>query len=242
MRAIDPRVLREALYIQDTLIGSGFETEDAVNPHVFANDDAKCYATKTGYRWGFHSPLMYWNCSLRAIENDQDLLSTINSRSGQSSALNLTFRPSTVFAGKAFSNKKLRAADALVITLFDQTNSSVGAIWESRSRALAEESSSEWSIFPKDGHIVRSRLYEFRFKPMTFNDDLFLAATYFVTAVYVIWRLMQLRAFKSWFGLLVTICAKVSSHIDKFLCRYSPKSLDDYLRHCKLHRLCLHWH
>jgi hypothetical protein len=40
-------------------------------------------------------------------------------------------------------------------------------------------------------------------------DDLLLAASYLVTAAYVIWRMMQLRAVKSWFGLLVTICAKV---------------------------------
>jgi hypothetical protein len=242
MRAIDTRVLREALYVQDALIGNGFENKDAANPHVFANEEAGCNATTAGYRWGFHSPLMYWNCSLRAIEDDQDLLSTINSRSGQSSALNITFRPSTVFAGKAFSNMKLRAADALVITLFDQTHSGLGATWESRSQALAEQKSSEWSIFPKDGQVVRSRLYEMRFKPMTLNDDLLLAATYFVTAAYVIWRLMQLRAFKSWFGLLVTICVKVSSHTVKRLCHCSPESSDDYLRHCKLHRLCLYWH
>jgi hypothetical protein len=218
MRAIDPKVLREALDVQKALIGNGFEEEEAAEPHLFANDDGECYATKAGYRWGFHSPLMYWNCSLRALKADQNLLSTINARSGQSSALNLTFRPSTVFAGKAFSNMKLQAADALVITLFDQTNSSLGAIWDARSRSLAEETSSEWSIFPKDGQVVRSRLYEFHFKPMTLNDDLFLAATYFVTAAYVIWRLMQLRAFKSWFGLLVTICAKVILHAPIGIC------------------------
>lgn len=218
MRAIDPRVLREALYVQEALIGNGFNKDAASAPTdhpVSTDDDGGCYATKPGHHWGFHSPLMYWNCSLSALEDDQDLLSTINSRSRQSSALNLTLRPSTVFAGKIFSNTKLRAADALVITLFDQTNSSLGATWDSRSRTLAAEASTEWSIFPKDGQVVRSRLYEFRFKPMTLNDDLLLAASYFVTAAYVVWRMMQLRAVKSWFGLLITICAKVSYRVPK---------------------------
>lgn len=213
MRAIDPRVLREALYVQEALIGNGFSKAAASAPTdhpVFTDESGGCYATKPGYHWGFHSPLMYWNCSLSALEDDQDLLSTINSRSRQSSALNLTLRPSTVFAGKIFSNAKLRAADALVITLFDQTNASLGATWDSRSRTLAAEASTEWSIFPKDGQVVRSRLYEFRFKPMTLNDDLLLAASYFVTAAYVVWRMMQLRAVKSWFGLLITICAKMT--------------------------------
>jgi hypothetical protein len=152
---------------------------------------------------------MYWNCSLSVLEQDQDLLATVNMHTKIRSALNITLRPSTVFAGKVFSNLKLRAADALVITLFDQTNSSVGAIWEARSRQLAEELPPDWTIFPDDGQVSRSRLYEFRFRPMTLSDDLFLAASYFVTAAYVIWRMMQLRAVKSWFGLLVTICAKV---------------------------------
>jgi len=214
MKAIDPRVLQEALHVQQALIKNGFgnETPSASTDSIVATDPTGgCLATQSGYNWGFHSPLMYWSCSPGAIEDDPDLLFTINSRSGRHSALNLTLRPSTVFAGKAFSGTKLRAADALVITLFDQTNSSLGAIWDARSRALAAETSSEWSIFPKDGQIVRSRLYEFRFKPMTLNDDLLLAASYFVTAVYVILRMMQLRAIKSWFGLLITICAKVRS-------------------------------
>ncbi|KAF2706724.1 hypothetical protein K504DRAFT_459133 [Pleomassaria siparia CBS 279.74] len=212
MKAIDPQVLQEALRVQDALIGNGFDEDDgsvSTDQNSSTNENA-CFVTKPGSYWGFHSPLMYWDCSHEALKKDSDLLSTINSRSGQYSALNLTLRPSTVFAGKIFSNAKLRAADALVITLFDQTNSSLEATWNSRTRSLAAKLSSQWSIFPKDGQIVRSRLYEVRFKPMTLNDDLLLAASYFVTAAYVIWRMTQLRAIKSWFGLLVTICAKMT--------------------------------
>lgn len=218
MNAIDRRVLRQALYVQNSLIGNGFDEKivgatigDSTVPE---NEDSGCFMPKRGLNWGYHSPLMYWNCSQRGIEEDPGLLATINSRTSQHSVLNLTLRPSTVFAGKTFSNKKIRAADALVITLFDQTGSSsksnLGYLWESRSRQLAQDISSEWSVYPPDGQVFRSRLYEFRFKPMTLSDDFVLAASYLITAAYVIWRMMQLRAVKSWFGLLVTICVKVS--------------------------------
>lgn len=211
MKAIEPRVLRQALRVQTALIGSGFDPESQAAPTQDTNtlEHEACLTSNHGRNWGFHSPLMYWNCSLQAIERDTDLLATINSRTHQHSGLNLTLRPSTVFAGKAFANKKLRAADALVITLFDQTESTLGYAWETRSRRLAQELGSGWAIFPKDGQIYRSRLYEFRFKPMTMSDDLLLGGSYLFVALYVIWRMMQLRAVKSKSGLLITICAKV---------------------------------
>ncbi|KAF1951484.1 hypothetical protein CC80DRAFT_207932 [Byssothecium circinans] len=214
MNAIDRRVLREALHVQRALIGDGFGS--SVNPRSEpetlgrGNRSSECLATKHGERWGFHSPLMYWDCSLDALENDRNLLSTINSCSTVQSALNLTLRPSTVFAGKVFAKTKLRSADALVITLFDYTSAGLGETWNVRTRKLAQELSPEWKLFPEDGQVVASRLYEFRFKPMTLYDDLVLAASYVVTAVYVIWRMMQLRAIKSWFGLLITIGAKMT--------------------------------
>lgn len=210
MKAIDHRVLRQALHVQRMLIGNGFN-EDAPPLSYPLHDHESCVATRDGEPWGFHSPLMYWNCSIQALNHDQDLLSTINSRTNLHSALNLTLRPSTVFAGKVFAKSKLRSADALVITLLDHSNAGLDATWNARAQQLARELSSEWSLFPQDGQVVKSRLYEFRFKPMTLNDDILLAASYAVTAVYVVWRMMQLRAIKSWFGLLVTICAKVST-------------------------------
>lgn len=212
MKAIELPVLREAMRVQDALIGRGFEDEArrAQQDHQVApRDTTGCLAAAAGQGWGFHSPLMYWDCVPLTLNNDQDLLKTINSRTTLQSALNLTLRPSSVFAGKTFSNTKLRAADALVITLFDQTNASLTDAWAARSRLLAQRDSPNWTVFPADGQVGSSRLYEFRFKPMTLSDDVLLAASYMVTAAYVIWRMMQLRAVKSWFGLLVTICAKV---------------------------------
>lgn len=233
MNAIDRRVLREALHVQNILIGDGFDDvlgEASDNHLASAKDEQRCIATKPGQNWGVHSPLLYWNCSHNLLEQDRDLLATINSRVDLRSALNITLRPSTVFAGKAFTKTKLRAADAIVITLFDQTAPGLGESWDTRSRQLADTLAPDWSIFPKDGQVTRNRLYELRFQPMTLNDDLFLAASYLVTAGYVIMRMMQLRAVKSWFGLLITIGAKVRSP-SIMLQLTTNLDLDDSLRH-----------
>ncbi|KAI8936530.1 hypothetical protein NX059_006934 [Plenodomus lindquistii] len=215
MKAIDLPVLKEALVVQDALIGSGFDTDRSqvhTAQHLLARESSppRCKPAAAGQHWAWHSPLMYWDCSLQALQEDRDLLATINAHAKTRTPMNLTLRPSTVFAGKTFSRNKLRAADALVITWFDYTNSSLADMWDSRSRALADNISPDWTIFPRDGQVLHNRLYEFRFRPMTLNDDLFLAASYLVTAVYVIMRMMQLRAVKSWFGLLVTISAKMA--------------------------------
>jgi hypothetical protein len=213
MKAIDLPVLREALLVQDALINGGFDTHVRDDSYPVRNTLAPttpgCLVTGVEDKWTWHSPLMYWNCSLSALEKDGDLLGTINTHTRMRTPRNITLRPSTVFAGKSFSNTKLRAADALVITLFDQNSSNLGATWDARARALANDISSDWTVFPHDGQVTRSRLFEFRFKPMTLNDDVFLAASYLITAVYVIMRMKQLRAVKSWFGLLITICMKV---------------------------------
>jgi hypothetical protein len=235
MKAIELPVLREAMHVQDALIGSGFDEEASngyTNQQRMARENPGCVAAAAGQHWGYHSPLMYWDCTLSSLENDPDLLTTINSRTTAQSALNLTLRPSTVFAGKTFVNSKLLAADALVLTLFDQTNSSLGETWAARSRLLAKEDSSNWTVFPADGQVTTSRLYEFRFRSMTLADDLLLAASYLVTAAYVIWRMMQLRAVKSWFGLLVTICAKVCFKRVSSLHACMLMSADDNMHYC----------
>ena len=211
MKAITLDVLRTALEVQDALIGAGFESPSNAygDRQIAMRDPQECMAVPEGEKWGWHSPLLYWDCCLHSMEEDTDLLRTINARSKNQTALNLTLRPSTVFAGKRFASAKLTAADALVITLFDQTNSSIGHQWDSRSGQLARKFAGRWDIFPNNGYIDENRLYEFRLDPMTIKDDLFLAASYIITAVYVVWKMKQLRAIKSWLGLIVTICAKV---------------------------------
>ncbi|KAF2463148.1 uncharacterized protein BDR25DRAFT_246320 [Lindgomyces ingoldianus] len=214
MNAIDVQVLRQALYVQNSLIRDGFGVEAGTaiasfNSHASGRNGCAMDSAPR-FTWGFHTPLMYWNCSSDALEQDSDLLATINSRTTDQSTLNLTLRPSTVFAGKAFVNKKLQAADALVISLFDQTNSSLGATWDVRSMSLANDLSSEWAIFPQDGKVVRSRLYEFRFEQMSWFWDLGLALSYSGIVIYLILEIRKLHALKSWVGLLTTIGAKMA--------------------------------
>lgn len=210
MNALNQTVLHKALDIQNALINGGF---DATNPEssIMARVDSGCLAPGPGEGWGWQSPLMYWDCSRQALERDTDLLNTINARSSDRTSMNLTLRPSTVFAGKHFTNSKLQAADALVLTLFERPEHPwIGKSWDARARALAQALDADWVMFPRDGQISRNSLYEFRLKPMSRLDDLFLAGSYMITSVYVIWKMMQLRAVKSWFGLLITIGAKMS--------------------------------
>ncbi|KAF2632249.1 hypothetical protein BU25DRAFT_384031 [Macroventuria anomochaeta] len=211
MSAVNQSVLRKALDVQDALIDGGFDVGGPSPTTVFARDNSSCVMPRLGQKWGWQSPLMYWDCSHEALESDKNILETINARSKKQTSMNLTLRPSTVFAGKLFANNKLRAADALVLTLFDQTeDSDLGDKWDARARTLAQGLGPDWAIFPQDGQITRNRLYEFRVKPMSKLDDIFLAGSYMVTAVYVISRMMQLRAVKSWFGLLITVGAKMA--------------------------------
>ncbi|OCK97608.1 uncharacterized protein K441DRAFT_694161 [Cenococcum geophilum 1.58] len=225
MKALDRRVLREALRIQNALIADGFEEgmtsqiSDTTTEGLKACDasmplpDGRAPPSPRALSWGFHSPLMYWNCSLDAIESDADILSTINKQSMQRSFLNFTLRPTSVFAGKSFCGKELLAADALVITIFDQTNSGIGKTWGLRSTELAQNASELWSLYPEDGRVVGSQLYEFRFKPMSLNDDFLLAVAYFIMAIYVLVSLRKLRAVKSQFGLVITVFAQMSISI-----------------------------
>ncbi|OCK80613.1 hypothetical protein K432DRAFT_352633 [Lepidopterella palustris CBS 459.81] len=225
MKALDRRVLREALRVQDVLIGDGFGDETTSQAHDYITQalglhesgsisgDACVPRSTQNLSWGYHSPLMLWNCSLATLESDPDILLTIMSNSERHSFLNFTLRPSSIFAGKSFEKTRLKAADALVITLFDRAKLGISEAWEARSLALAKNLSDQWSMYPDDGKVTRSQLYEFRFKPMSFYDDLLLAAAYFIMAVYVLISLRKLGAVKSKFGLAITVFAKISVSI-----------------------------
>ncbi|KAJ4989979.1 hypothetical protein SVAN01_04442 [Stagonosporopsis vannaccii] len=211
MSALNQTVLHKALDVQDALINYGFDAGNPAPLGIMARGDLGCVAPTPGEGWGWQSPLMYWDCSRQALDGDTDILNTINARSRDRTAMNLTLRPSTVFAGKHFTNSRLQAADALVLTLFERSeHPEVGNLWNARARALAQALDKDWVMFPQDGQVLRNSLYEFRLKPMSKLDDLFLAGSYMITSIYVIWKMMQLRAVKSWFGLLITICAKMS--------------------------------
>lgn len=91
-----------------------------------------------------------------------DLLRTVNNGINQRSAANVTLRWGSVFAGKRFRNQKLVGADALVISLFYQLDSRVGALWDQRAADLAKgaEIHNRYEVYPSDGRERGSTLYE----------------------------------------------------------------------------------
>ncbi|EOD48322.1 putative srebp cleavage activating protein [Neofusicoccum parvum UCRNP2] len=162
MKALDARVLRDALRIQERLIGPGFGSDlsGGVNVTGDADADALPEAETAGccnphvsdqIPWRCHSPLMYWNCSLPAIDLDEDVLSTIDSQKGRRSSYNFTLQPLSVFAGKSFNGTRLLAADALVITIFDRSGGTIADEFDRRSRTLARDSPDDWVFYPDTG-------------------------------------------------------------------------------------------
>ncbi|KAL1642378.1 hypothetical protein SLS58_005452 [Diplodia intermedia] len=211
MKALDARVLRDALTIQDKLIGPNFGHELGGGVNITGDEDATadgplddsqelagCCSDRVSEitSWSCHSPLMYWNCSLPALEGDGDVLGTINSQRGRRSSYNFTLQPLSVFAGKSFNGTRLLAADALVITIFDRSGGAIAEEFDRRSRRLAHEASDEWNFYPASGSTYRSRLYEFRYQPMSMNDAWTLVSAYSIMLFYVLFSLRKLKAVK----------------------------------------------
>lgn len=172
MDALNSEVLEEALGIQRTLLGSGASCDSFSGDGSFKEALSKPEISKLdedmnripGMPAGmfFHSPLLYWNCSLSAVRNDMDLLSTVNSGINRRSAANMTLRWGSVFAGKRFRNQQLVGADALVISFFYQLDSHVGELWDQRAAYLAKsaETHKRYEVYPSDGRENGSTLYE----------------------------------------------------------------------------------
>ena len=212
MGALELNVLPDALDIQNALVRNIFPAIDrkAASWDASAEADDGCNPNPGhGKTWGFHSPLMYWNCSPSAIRSDQDRLSTIHKQSAGRSYLNFTLRPSTVFAGKSFVDNKLVAADALVITIFDKSSDSLASPWDRRFRKLAALYSDRWLFYPDSGSNLRSQLYDFQFEPISIRDTFLLVVAYLWTFLYNVSRLRKTRAVKSQFGIMITLIAEV---------------------------------
>ncbi|RPA95328.1 hypothetical protein L873DRAFT_1829877 [Choiromyces venosus 120613-1] len=160
----------------------------------------------------FHSPLLYWNCSLSAIRDDANLIITVNKQFNKRSPANVTLRWGSVFAGKKFHHHQLVKADALVISLFYRLDSSVGELWDQRAAVLAQEADvhGRYDVYPSDGKEKGSTLYEFRFQPMSKLDNFMLAGCYLLTLAYLIISLRNLRAVKSKLGLIATVLTQMA--------------------------------
>ncbi|KAG4442611.1 hypothetical protein IFR05_001941 [Cadophora sp. M221] len=225
MKALEPEVLLRALEIQDDLLGSTINFDPRRPPTERATINATSSLTPdmrdtfhavnglSDSSWFFHSPLQYWSCDGENVLLDKDIISTVNERSRQSTSVNVTLRHSIVFSGKRFEDHRLVAADALVITLVHMLDSPVGRQWEKKAQALARRNSDQWRLYPEDGRSLSNTLYEFRFQPLSFQDDLFLGAIYSSIVLYFLISLSKLRALKSRLGLIVAVMAQIAVSI-----------------------------
>ncbi|PWW76014.1 hypothetical protein C7212DRAFT_194519 [Tuber magnatum] len=160
----------------------------------------------------FHSPLLYWNCSLSAIKGDPNLIVTVNKEFAKRSPVNVTLRWGSVFAGKKFHHNQLIKADALVISLFYRLDSSAGELWDQRAAVLAQEAGvhGRYDVYPSDGKEKGSTLYEFRFQPMSKLDNFMLTGCYLLTLAYLTISLRNLRAVKSRLGLIAAVLTQMA--------------------------------
>ncbi|KAI1436000.1 sterol-sensing domain of SREBP cleavage-activation-domain-containing protein [Xylaria sp. CBS 124048] len=163
----------------------------------------------TNESWFFQSPLQYWSCSSELIERDDHILATVNEMSNQPTSVNVTLRPSIVFSGKRFEDRRLVAADALVITLIHRRDSPVGRLWQERVQALASTMSHKWRVITPPNNNT-SQLYQFQFRLMSKVDIAALGAAYSLALVYFLFNLSKLRAVKSKIGLMITVVAQIA--------------------------------
>lgn len=222
MQALKQDLLVSALELQNELLGSteNFSPVRARNvarslPEPGADlsttqrDAFHAINGLNNQSWFFHSPLQYWDCIEENILLDPNILATVNDKKTQSTSVNVTLRHSIVFSGKRFEERRLVAADALVITLIYLRDSPVGEQWERKASLLPDKVSSKWDIYPADGRSTASQLYEFQFRPISRQDTAILAIAYGLTAIYFLMSLSKLRAFKSKFGLILTVISQI---------------------------------
>ena len=223
MQALEKDVLFGALELQDQLLGSTanfsprqdlsntkLPDSSAGNLTPSERDAFHVINGLTDQSWFFHSPLQYWSCSAETIARDDDIVGTVNARKTQPTSVNVTLRHSIVFSGKRFEDRRLVAADALVITLIYLRESPVGRLWEERAKAIAAESDGKWQIYtPDEASSKKGQLYEFQFRPMSLQDGLALGVAYSLTLIYCLISLSKLRAVKSKAGLMITVGAQI---------------------------------
>ncbi|KAB5575950.1 sterol-sensing domain of SREBP cleavage-activation-domain-containing protein [Coniochaeta sp. 2T2.1] len=221
MKALDHDVLLGALELQDEILGPtrNFDPRQPAGSNSLPDPTGDLSPTErdkfhvvnglTNESWFFHSPLQYWSCDAENVMNDPDIVRTVNERKSQSTSVNVTLRHSIVFSGKRFEDRRLVAADALVITLIHLRNSPVGRQWERRAEGLAARMADKWQVIPPDGRITSSQLYEFQFRPVSAQDSLLLVVAYCLMALYFILSLSKIRALKSRAGLIVTMLTQI---------------------------------
>ncbi|RYP77140.1 hypothetical protein DL771_001430 [Monosporascus sp. 5C6A] len=223
MQALEKDVLLGALELQDQLLGptahfnprqppGTVEVPDPMPPDLAPKQRDAFHVINglTNQSWFFHSPLQYWSCSADVIARDNDIVGTVNARKTQPTSVNVTLRHSIVFSGKRFEDRRLVAADALVVTLIHLRDSPIGRLWEQRAKGLAEKMADKWQVYIADEPSSRDgQLYEFQFRPMSIPDGLGLGIAYLLTLMYCLISLSKLRAVRSKVGLMVTVVVQI---------------------------------
>lgn len=225
MEALKVDLMTSALSVQDELLGVtedfdpvGVRVEVPVGDGVATDlspvqrDSLHVTNGLTPQSWFFHSPLQYWGCSKEKLSNDADILTTVNKQKNLSTSAGMTLRHSIVFSGKRFEDRRLLAADALVVTLLHLRDSPVGHQWERKANAssLLSRFGDEWDIYSPDERAPDSQLYEFQFRPISLQDSISLTLAYGLTIGYFFISLSKLRAIKSKFGLMVAVTSQVA--------------------------------
>ena len=225
MKALDRDVLLGALELQDELLGPTKDfnprqptnTVDLSDPLAdLSPSDRNAFHVINGLTnqsWFYHSPLQYWSGDASKISRDPDILLTVNERKTQPTSVNVTLRHSIVFSGKSFEDRRLVAADALVITLIHLRDCPVGRQWERKAEGLATKMRDKWDIYPSDGRVWQNQLYEFQFRPISFQDSVILTLAYSLTAIYFFLSLSKIRAVKSKLGLIITVMTQIALSI-----------------------------
>lgn len=170
MEALQSRVLEEGLRIQQELLGPEVNCVTyAENHDGYSQRSQLARSNASRMEMFVHSPLLYWNCSMEAVQQDSDILNTVNRNVFLHSAANITVRWRSVFAGKRFKDHHLAAADALIISLFYDVDSSVGDLWDQRAAKLTAEAK-EHGRYAVSFSRGKSTLYEvFLFALMSFG-------------------------------------------------------------------------
>ncbi|KAK4103901.1 hypothetical protein N658DRAFT_234782 [Parathielavia hyrcaniae] len=229
MGALERPVLLGALELQDEILGptTDFNPRQPLGAQRVLPDPGDTDLDRqqrdafhitnglTDQSWFFHSPLQYWGGAAENIAADADIISTVNARRTQSTTVNTTLRHSIVFSGKRFEERRLVAADALVVTLIHLRDSPVGRQWVRKAEAVTQAGSQhgKWQIIPPDGKSTSSQLYNFQFQPMSWSEWAILTLAYSLTLANLLLRMSKLRAVKSRLGLMVTIFVQIAASI-----------------------------
>ncbi|KAG6357148.1 hypothetical protein INS49_015025 [Diaporthe citri] len=212
MQALDREVLLGALELQDAILGPTTDfnpRQPTTDLNEKERDAFHVVNGLTNQSWFFHSPLQYWACDAGNIARDVDFINTVNEKKTQPTSVNVTLRHSIVFSGKKFEDRRLIAADALVITLLHLQDSPVGRLWGRKTKESAARMADKWDVFPRSGVSAGSQLFEFQFRPISIQDAILLSLAYLLTTTYFLLSLSKIRAVKSKLGLIVTVVAQI---------------------------------